>query len=159
VQLAKVLAKVLTKFKLVGITIVCNLVQLVHMLFITVQLFCALLGRVIEVILVQPEKVLLKFVIVHPEGITIDVNETQLLNVPDNVIELPTVDGNVIFLNNVLLLNAEVKSIKLGIDVGRVILVIDAQLANALDIVDALRFDGNTIFFKFTQLAANDDKS
>jgi len=147
-----VLRKLLTKFKLVGITIVSSLLQDWAILSILVQLFCALFGNTIEVILVQPENVDDKFVIFHVEGIVVDSNELQSLKVLFKVILVPTEEGNVISLKDRQPLKQLTIFIKLGIGDWNITEVNLVQPKNTLSRIFASKFIGNIIFFKFVQL-------
>jgi hypothetical protein len=121
--LLKALAKVFTKFILVGITIVSNLLQPLHILDIDIRLFCALFGSVMEVILLQLLNAVVKLVIFHADGIVILDKEKQVLKALTIVIVEPTVAGRVTEFNEAQPLKQLVISVKLGDGGGNVTLV------------------------------------
>jgi hypothetical protein len=116
-QSPKVFPKLVQAFNDVGITILSNEAQPLHIEPIVVKLFCALFGNTI---LLNPKALLnvdANDVIVQPEGIVILDIAGQESNVDANDIDAPTVVGNVISCNCVLLKQLAI-DVKLGIDVG-----------------------------------------
>ena len=97
-------------------------------------------------------KALPKLLIIHPDGIVIEGNEVQPLNVPDKPIDAPTVAGNITEVSNIQLLNVFTISDKLGDADWNTTLVRLEQALKAEVSIDALKFVGNIIFFKLVQI-------